>query len=404
MKRLLPDLLADRAKPLWQSEAASFAPPSVPLLRLGGGVPDPVAVPLAGLEEGCRLVLEREGDDALQYGGPQGYAGLREMLAQRIGQQEATELTAANFMLAGGAAQALAAVCFAFLDPGDVVISEDPTFPGSLRTFRAHQVELVGVPFDEEGPVIDVLEASLQAETERGRRTKLLYFTPNAQNPTGISFSLPRRQAIVDLVSRYDCLIVEDDAYGELRYDGHWLPSLYTLAGGQGVVRLGTFSKTIGPGLRLGWTQASAELTQVFTSMRLDMGTSPFLARVVAAFAENGHYDRHVEELVSFYRDKRDKVAALLERYCGEWASWRVTDSGFFFWLELGPGLDADALAKAAYNEGVSVASGNGFFCGEPAGNFLRLAFSYVAIEEMEEAVRRLARAAEKLLTGPPES
>lgn len=394
----LPNLLAARAKPLWRSEAASYAPPATPVLRLGGGVPDPAALPIAELEEACRLVLEREGNDALQYGGPQGYNGLREALAERIGREDGMELNALNFMLTGGAAQALAAVCFTFLDPGDTVVSEDPTFPGSIRAFRAHEASLVGVPLEDEGLDIAALERTLGEAQAAGDRVKLLYLTPNSQNPTAITFSLARREAIVHLATRFGCLIVEDDAYGDIRFDGDALPSLFSLAGGEGVIRLGTFSKTIGPGLRLGWTQADPDITRVLTSMRLDMGISPFLSRVVAEFSAGDRFEHHVAKLNAFCKEKRDAMAKLLEEHCRDWAEWQVPSGGFFFWLKLVPRLNPDELAKVAYEEGVSVSSGNGFFCGRPTGNFLRVAFSYVASEEMAGAVTRLDAAARRLL------
>ncbi|MFQ5880560.1 MAG: PLP-dependent aminotransferase family protein, partial [Dehalococcoidia bacterium] len=360
--------------------------------------PQPAAFPLEDLEAACRLVLQGQGDVALQYGGPQGYSGLREVLAQRIGQQEGMELGPGNFMLTGGAAQALANICFTFLDPGDVVVTENPTFTGSLRTIRAHQPHVVGVPLDGEGPCLDALALALDEAQRQGRRAKIIYLTPNFQNPTGITFSLARRQAIVALAARYRCLIAEDDAYGELRYDGQRLPSLFTLAGGQGVVRLGTFSKTIGPGLRLGWSLASQEVIQALVAMRLDMGTSPLTARLVAAYAADGRYHRHVEELIPFYRPKRDAMMAALERHCGSWAHWRVPEGGFFVWLELPAEADGDAVAAAALEEGVMVVPGASFFCQDPQCNYLRLSYSFIASDDVDEAVRRLACAAASLL------
>lgn len=394
----LHDLLAVRAKPLITGEATSFAPPTIPLLRLGGGLPDPSTFPVAELTEAVEVVLRQEADGALQYGGPQGFVGLREVLARRIGEHEGIELGPGNFMLTNGISQSLANACFTFLDPGDVALVENPTFSGSIRTIRSHEAQVIAIPVDEDGLRIDVMAERLEEVVASGRRPKIIYTTPNFHNPTGAVMSLERRRTLVELAARYGVIIIEDDAYGELRYEGERVPSLHTLADGEGVIRMGTFSKIIGPGLRLGWSLASVDMINLLVRMRMDMGTSPFTSRVITTYAHAGRLDRHVAEVIPLYRRKRDAMLEALERYCGRWATCRQPAGGFFLWVEFDPAVDTALIAQAAQGEGISVVSGASFYCDSPAANYLRLAFSYISPDEIDEAMRRLARACQRVL------
>jgi 2-aminoadipate transaminase len=397
----LDGLLARRAAAVRTTAPASAAPPSIPLLTLTGGLPDPGALPRDELAEVTRLVLAREGKDALQYGGPQGFAGLREVLAERTARREGLELTADNFMLTGGSAQALANVCFTFCDPGDPVIVENPSFSGSIRTIRAHESDVIPVPVDREGLQTEALAEVLERLAAGGRRAKLIYTIATFHNPTGSTMSLARRRELLDLAARHRALVVEDDAYGDLRYDGEPVPSLYALSGGEGVIRLGTFSKTLATGLRLGWTMARKEYVDAMVRMRLDMGSSPFTSRIVAEYAASGRLDRHVARMLSLYREKRDTMLSALERYCARWATWERPEGGFFIWVRLADGADCRRVVEVGQQLGVSTVPGLPFYCDGMGGEHVRLAFSYVALEEIEEAIRRLGAAMERVIEGP---
>ncbi|HEY8491039.1 MAG TPA: PLP-dependent aminotransferase family protein [Dehalococcoidia bacterium] len=396
----LEGLLAARTAAVRATAPASAAPPSVPLLTLTGGLPDPETLPRDELAEVTRLVLAREGREALQYGGPQGFLGLREVLAERASRREGLELTAENFMLASGSAHALANFCFTFVDPGDPVIVENPSFSGSIRTIRAHQAEVITVPVDREGLRTDALAEALERLAAAGRRAKFIYTIPTFHNPTGSTMTLARRRELLELAARHRVLVLEDDAYGELRYEGEPVPSLYALSGGEGVVRIGTFSKTLASGLRLGWTMARKEYVDALVRMRLDMGTSPFASRVVAEYAASGRLDRHVTRMLALYREKRDTMLSALERYCARWATWERPEGGFFLWLRLAPGADCGTVVRTGLELGVATVAGTGFYSDGDGAGYVRLAFSYVALEEIEEAVRRLGAALARVYEG----
>ncbi|MEX2236053.1 MAG: PLP-dependent aminotransferase family protein [Dehalococcoidia bacterium] len=391
-------LLSKQAQGVRSWLPASAAPPSVPLLILAGGVPDPAALPFAAIAEATSAVMsqEEEAKLALQYGGPQGPPPLRQELAAWIGSTEGIELTREHFMLTNGSAQALDNVCRAFLDSGDAVIVENPSFSGSIRSFRGPGAIIHGVALDEKGMVTEALRETAEAVRASGAPLKLIYTIPNFHNPAGVTMTLDRRRELVEIAREYGAIIVEDAAYDGLRFDGEDLPSLYTLAGGEGVIRIGTFSKIIATGLRLGYSQADPEVVKALINLRFDMGTSPFLARMVVELMRDGTMERHRQEMIDLYRSKRDAMLAGLEEHCADYCSWSRPEGGFFIWLELKPGHTSQEVSSAAYREGSVVVPGDSFFSDEDRDNFVRLAYSYIALDDIPEAIRRLGVALQK--------
>lgn len=398
--RPLSALMSARARAMQESEPASAAPPTVPLLSLTGGVPDPRGLPFAKVAECVAAVMDMPGDReaSLQYGGPQGPAALRQALAERLSPLEGVELSAGHFTITSGSAHGLANVCATFLDPGDVVIVESPSFGASLRTIQYHQGELVGVGLDADGIRSDEAAEAVVRARAAGKRVKMIYVIPNFHNPTGVTMSLPRRQELLAIAREAGALIVEDGAYDGLRYEGEELPSLFGLAAGEGVVKLGTFSKQIATGLRLGWNLAAPEVVRALVSMRFDMGSSPFTSRFVLEYLRRGYLDEHLPRMIDLYRRKRDLMLAALEEHCSPYCRWQRPEGGFFLWLRLREPR-AQEVVDAAYHEGVMVVPGNWFFAdGRDPGDCVRLNFSYVAEEEIPEAIRRLGVAMRKVL------
>ena len=392
------------AGPAYWGAGAAAAPPPVPPIALTGGVPDPESLPFDDLAEAARIVLEREGRLALQYGGPQGFLGLREWLAERVGRADGLSLGPENITITNGSAGALANVCETFLDPGDVVMAEAPSYPGAMRTIRAQGARLETAPVDAEGLRPEALAETVEALSRRGARPKLLYTIPNFHNPTGATLSLERRRAVLEIARRHRLLIVEDDAYGEIRFEGERVPSFFALSGGDGVLKVGTFSKTLATGLRVGWVAAAQEATDFLVRMRFDMGTSPWIQRLVAEYVSAGHLDRHLSQVVEVYRRKRDAMVAALEEHCAPNVRWRLPSGGFFLWLEMDRRVQPSAiggLREAAAQEGVAYVSGDTFFVDRSGSQFIRLAYSFVAEQEIEEAIRRLGRALKRAETGP---
>ncbi|HEX5938878.1 MAG TPA: PLP-dependent aminotransferase family protein, partial [Dehalococcoidia bacterium] len=322
--RRLEQLLSRKAQGVRSWLPASAAPPAIPLLILAGGVPDPAELPFSAVAEATTAVMENPDDRhlALQYGGPQGPPPLRQELAEWIGRLDGIELTREHFMLAGGSAQALDNICRTFLDPGDAVIVESPTFSGSIRSFRGQEVVIYGVPLDEKGIRTDELRSTAERIRGEGKPLKLIYTIANFHNPAGVTMVLERRQELVKIAREYEALIVEDAAYDGLRFEGEDLPSLFTLAGGEGVIRIGTFSKIIATGLRLGYSQAEPEVIQALVNMRFDMGTSPLTARMVVELMRNGAMEEHRLRMIDLYRRKRDVMLEALEEHCAQYCSW----------------------------------------------------------------------------------
>jgi 2-aminoadipate transaminase len=362
-------------------------------------VPDPASLPFDDLAEAARVVLEREGRPALEYGGPQGFLGLREWLAERVGRADGVSLGPENITITNGSAGALANACETFLDPGDIVLAEAPSYPGAMRAIRAQGARVETVAVDAEGLRPEALAETVETLSGRGDGPKLLYTIPNFHNPTGATLGLERRRAVLEIARRHDIIIVEDDAYGEIRFEGERVPSFFALSGGDGVLRVGTFSKTLATGLRVGYVAAAREAIDFLLRMRFDMGTSPWIQRLVAEYVSRGNLDRHVSQVVEIYRRKRDAMVAALEAHCASYVRWRIPAGGFFLWLETDRRVQPEALREAAEQEGVAYVAGVAFFLDGSGSQFIRLAYSYVAEEEIEEAVRRLARALERAST-----
>lgn len=380
---------------------ARAEPPPVPPIMLAGGVPDPAYLPIEDLVAASERVLRREGAEALRYGGPQGFVGLREWLATEAHRREGVAVGAEHFTVTNGAAGGLANVCDAFLDPGDAAIVEAPTYPGAMRTIRSCRAEVVGVPIrDAHGLAPEALEECLERLRREGRQAKLLYTMANFQNPSGVTMSVERRRGVVELCRRHDVLIVEDDPYGDIRFEGEGLPSFFALAEGEGAVRIGTFSKTLATGLRLGWVMAGQPIIDALLRMRFDLGTSPWVQRVVTEYASSGLLAEHVGEVVAIYRRKRDAMLAALDERCGRFARWDVPSGGFFLWLELTEGVDSAGLAEAAAEEGVACVGGATFFPDGAGDRYVRVAYSFVAEAKISEAVLRLGRAMERAAGG----
>jgi 2-aminoadipate transaminase len=386
-------MVSARARTIGPQVWAAATPDPRQLISFAGGLPDIPSLPADELLRATRAVLDRERKEALEYGGTFGPLPLREAIAERWTRLEGIPVTKDHVTIASGSAHAIGMVCETLLDPGDVVMVESPNFPGSMRTIRSFGAVQVAIPLDEEGLRTDVLEERLAELAAEGKRAKFIYCIPNHQNPAGCTMSLPRREHLLELARRYDTFVLEDDAYGELWFEQPPPPSLYALSGGEHGVKVASFSKTIATGLRIGWVQGPPALVSRIAALRYDMGTSPYLGRVVAEMIRNGDLDRHIERLRGIYRRKLERMEDALARYCAPYATYTRPEGGFFLWLQLRAGMSSRDVQLAANERGVIVGQGPQFFADGQATNHLRLAFSYVAMEEIEEGVQRLGEA-----------
>lgn len=361
--------------------AASSAP--APLYLFGGGQPDPSSFPYRDIVTATEEALAAEGRQLFMYGDALGYKGLRELVSEKTQHFEGFEVSPEEILITNGSSHALSLACDAFVDMGDAIISEAPTFSGTLNTFRRYGPEIIGVGMDDEGILTDELEDRLKDLDRQGRKAKFIYTIVNFQNPAGMTQSLRRRMELLRLAEKYDTLILEDDAYGELRYDGEPIRSLYGLDESGRVIRSGTLSKILGAGVRLGWLLAPKELIPRVSAFKTDGGTNPYMSRV-AAFYMRKHMIGHVEELRAIYRQKRDLMIERLYAGLGNRVEVSRPEGGFFIWIRLPDGTDPAKLVDLAAERRVQYVPGTAFYPNPEDGiPYIRLAFSFANLEEI---------------------
>jgi len=376
-------LLSSRAQ-LGRQTTSGVWPTAPTKYEFGGGKPDPGSFPYDAIVEATGRMMAAEGAQALTYGEPLGYRGMRELIAHKHELFEGLKV---------GSGHALSLVISAFVDIGDAVICEAPTFSGTLNALRRHGADLHGVPIDDEGIIVEAVRAKLEELRRAGRPCKLIYTLPTFHNPAGPTATVARRKALVAVAQEYGTMILEDDAYGELRFEGETLPSLYELDESDGVIRAGTFSKTLGAGMRLGWLLTPQAILPSLQAFNFGGGVAPFTSRV-ATYYMRDHMESHVAKLIDVYRAKRD---AMLQ---GLWEVLEGTDvvisrptGGFFIWIKLPEGTDTQKLGTLAREAAVGYVPGNNFMPNGGAERYIRLAYSYESEENCHSGARYLASA-----------
>ncbi|PYM47278.1 MAG: aminotransferase [Candidatus Rokuibacteriota bacterium] len=386
-------LLSSRARIGWGAPGAAARPVASPRYEFGGGYPDPASFPYNDMVEATARMMKAEGAQALTYGDPQGYRGLRELVCHKYRVFEGLEVTPENIFVANGSGHALSLAFGAFVDPGDPIICEAPTFSGSLNNIRRHGPEILDVPVDADGLVTSVVRERLEGLRRQGRRCKLIYTIVNFQNPAGPDLSLRRRTELVRLAEEFDTFILEDDAYGELRFEGEPKPPVYALDRGGRVIRAGTLSKILGAGVRLGWLCAPRAMLPAFQGFNFGGGVSPFMSRVATWYLRD-HMEAHVKLLIGVYRAKRDAMLrGLWEVLEGIDVEISRPQGGFFIWIRLPAATDPARLEALAVAAQAQYTSGPAFFPDGGGERFIRLAFSYEPPEKCYEGARLIARA-----------
>jgi len=367
------------------------------IMELRWGDPAPELLPADEVARAATHALARHGAVALNYGAEQGPGRLLEPLAAWLARAEGAAPPIERLFITAGVSQALDLICTLWAQPGEAVLVEAPTYHLALRVFRDHQLKVVPVATDEAGLRLDALADALGQLRAEGRPARFLYVVPSFSNPTGVSLAAERRPAIVQMSRAAGATVLEDDVYRGLWYDA---PPPAPLAAadqdGTTVIRLGSFSKLLAPGLKVGWLIAAPEIVGRLAGCGLldsGGGLNHFAAHVVGGYLELGMLEPHIEELRASYRQRRDTLAAALSGWMPPGVEWRLPGGGFFIWLRLPEGRDSAALLPAAEAMGVSFAPGGRFF---PAGGgepFLRLAFSLMPLHDLEEGARRLGDA-----------
>ncbi len=405
--------MADRFS--FQGLLSQAAPPP----RKGGAVkrgkydfavayPDPDSIPIDGLMESLKHALAEEGRDLALYADQRGYAPLREFVSEKLARDRDIHVSADDIILGDGSGQTIHMLLEVLVDPGDVLLIEDFVYSGTLNQMRRFQGDIRGVETDQDGMLPDALEGAIQKAISQGRKPKLIYTIPTFQNPLGWTMTLERRKAMLEVSQQYGVPIMEDDCYVDLRYDGEDVTSIYSLQelgdlgdhGGDdmgSVMYVGSFSKIIAPGMRLGYLTAPKELRERAQAAKSGGSVNSFAAYAVHRYA-TGHLDTHIEEINGIQRAKRDSMLAALGENFGDRARWSQPDGGLFTWLEMPEGSDITSIRdRVLETADVGYIAGPNFAPDGVSGrNCARLCFGYNTPEQIREGIARLAQAFER--------
>ncbi|MBM3471308.1 MAG: PLP-dependent aminotransferase family protein [Armatimonadetes bacterium] len=364
------------------------------VISFAGGLPDPATFPIADLQEVTREVLATGGRTALQYATTEGDPALREELVRWMA-KDGIKAGRDDVLITTGSQQALDIVGRVLLDPGDVIVVELPTYLGGLQAFRNYGVEMIGVQQDDDGIDVDALHGVLVRLRKEGRRPKFLYAVPDFQNPSGITWSRGRRERLIELASEFDTLVIEDNPYREMRFLGSAPPPITTLDAEGRTLYLSTFSKTLAPGLRIGWMAGPQPLIARCVTVKQAMDLcGPALTQAIAAvLLARGTLLERLSTVVGLYHRKRDVMIDALAREMPEGVSWTRPEGGLFLWVRLPEGMDAGAMLKVALEEeAVAYVPGQPFHADGSGQNTLRLNFSYPSEAQITEGIARLGR------------
>jgi DNA-binding transcriptional MocR family regulator len=390
-----------RDKPVVRQGSCVISFPTVQLaikpgvIDLAWGQPDPKLLPVAAMQRATAIALQKFGSDTLAYGADAGAGPLLDFLRARIEKAEGQAIKPEQIMLTAGNSDALDQIATHFTQPGDTVLVEAPTYHLAVRILRDHHLDIIPVATDEEGIRVNALQDQIAELRRAGRPPKLLYTIPTFHNPTGVSLTEGRRRGLVKIAAQERMLIVEDDVYRELAYDAPAPPSLWSLAADSVVLRMGSFAKSLAPGVRLGWLTGKGEFVQRMATGGLrdsGGGVNHFTAMTIAAFCEYGMYDEQLEILRSTYRARRDAMSEAIVRELPGTA-FEKPGGGFFIWLNFPDGTDTQVLRGRAPEYGVDFIHGRRFFVEGGGTSSLRVAFSLYASEDLQEAMKRLRKA-----------
>jgi 2-aminoadipate transaminase len=367
------------------------------VISFAGGLPAPELFPVKELAEATRRVLEEEGQQALQYSTTEGYLPLREKLAERMSAKCGIRTSAEEVLITNGSQQSLDLTGKLLLDEGDTVLCESPTYVGVISALKVFGPRWVEIPTDHEGMDIDALERRL----ENCDRIKLVYVVPNFQNPSGTTWSLERRQRFAEVVMRYPVAVVEDNPYGELRFEGLPLPPIKSFDTKGNIIYLGTFSKILSPGMRIGWLTATKPLYEKYVILKqgVDLHTSTLGQMQIATYLEMFDLDQHLAQVRAVYRERRDAMIRALEREMPKCVSFSRPSGGLFLWVELPAYLDSRELLCRSLELEVAFVPGGSFFPKGNKENTLRLSYSNMPVSRIEEGIRRLARAVKEMMS-----
>jgi len=391
---IAPGSITDSGRLLPNTETSHPNP-----IVLNAGIPDETVFPIDYLANTFTKIIKENPSDSLTYGGWFGYEGCREEIACRQNRLEnISSLSSENIIMHNGSSGCMENICKTFLNPGDIVFVESPSFSGTVRTLQGYGAEVIPIPMTSIGADIDFLKNQISNSSKNKNKIKLFYTIPDFHNPLGVVTSLNYRKEILSICEKNQIIIVEDAAYTETFYDSPPPPSYYSLSDGHGVIKMSSFSKITLTGLRVGWIQARKEIINHLIKVRFDMGTSPLVHYVLADMISSGELDKHVSKMRTLYKQKCLSLVSSLEKYCSNYLNFDIPSGGFFLWVNSFP-LLADNIVKSSQNEGLLFPNGNIFYTNPEDGkNEFRLAFTRETISHLEETGPRLRNAIEKTL------
>ena len=363
------------------------------IISFAGGLPAPDLFPVDDIKEMSRIVMEREGRTALQYGPTEGDNRLREELAKLM-QKDGVNITSNHLLIVTSSQQGLDLVGKIFVDPGDVVMTSRPTYVGAIQAFNSYGAKMIGIEQDAEGTQTALLEAEIEKLAAKGVKPKFIYEIPDFQNPSGITMSLKRRKELIRIAEKHDLVIVEDSPYRQLRFEGKTEPSLIGM-NPERVLSLFTFSKILLPGFRLGWMAGPNELIQkaVTAKQSVDLCSPPFNQAILYEYLHSGLLEKQIAVIIKAYREKRDFMLAKLSQYMPKLPGlkWTHPQGGLFLWVTMPGSIDSGEMFHSAIEKQVAYVVGTAFYPDGGGHNSFRMNFSYSSMAEIEEGVKRLA-------------
>lgn len=369
------------------------------IISFAGGLPSPEAFPVEEVRKICGDILRKKGKVALQYGATEGVASLRKAIASRM-IKRGINCNFEDVLITSGSQQGLDLVSKIFLDPRDTVIVGAPTYLGGTNAFNAFQAKMETVPVNDEGMDLDALKKKLNIISKRGRNAVFLYIIPTFQNPAGVTMPEKKRKELMEIASSYDLLIVEDDPYSELRYEGKATKPLKALDKEGRVIYLGTFSKILSPGFRCAWLIAHPEIFNklVIAKQSTDLCTNTFTQYIASEYLTRGLVDSHIEKIKRMYKEKRNTMFKAMERYFPKGLKWTQPHGGMFLWVTLPEGIDTRVMFEDAVRNNVAYVIGSAFYADDGGKNAMRLNFTYPSNDEIKEGIKRLADVIKKEL------
>tara|TARA_B100001013_G_C24610763_1_gene443067 strand:- start:339 stop:1565 length:1227 start_codon:yes stop_codon:yes gene_type:complete len=369
-------------------------------IQIAGGIPDFPTLPISDFTQMLKQASLEETEGSYNYGGWFGYDGLREQIAKRQTVLDRKKLTLDNFIIHNGSSGALENVCKTLLDPKDVVIVEQPSYSGTVRAIRGFNCDVVEVKMNEDGIDIADLKSTISNLKNKGKNIKFIYTIPDFHNPTGILTSDKVKAELCNIASSEDIFIVEDATYSELYFHEKQPTPLFSLDNSNKVIKLGTFSKIISTGIRVGWVQAHESIIQACSQTRFDMGNSPLIHRALSLYLSNNLLNDHVNEMRQIYRQKMEYFTENLINNCEPYVQFQKPSGGFFLWVSI-KGVTNKELRKAASDDGVMFPSGSLFYIDRDENKWtshVRMAFSKSTLEELKEATERLQKTFQRIV------